>query len=266
MTIDTTRFDVGIEFSSLLPTLMKEIYDTPFAFLRENLQNAVDATRMQARREGIDSDDESLRIDINVEGHSVCIRDRGIGMSSDDLKHLFWTIGASGKRNEEARAAGCVGKFGIGGFANLGVCNNLIVTSQAESETGHRTELSRSEMERSEGLPQVAQQTSNSASPRGTLVEGMLDNPADENQLRQYIQEIVRYCREPIYFNNDLISSDQPELENNIPDDIASESWSHDDIEIIGKLYQSDDQTLGAALEGNVLKGRYVETTRHTSV
>lgn len=255
MTIDTIRFDVGIEFSSILPTLIKEIYDTPFAFLRENLQNAIDATRMQAGREGIGSDDESLRIDISVEGHSVRIRDRGIGMSSDDLKYLFWTIGASGKRNEEARVAGCVGKFGIGGFANLGVCNKLIVTSQAESGTGHRTELSRSEMDRSQGLPQVAQQLSNDASPRGTLVEGILDAPADENQLRQYIQEIVRFCREPIYFNSDLISSDQPELESNIPDDIASESWSHDDIEIIGNLYQNEDQTLGATLEGMSLKG-----------
>ena len=255
MTIGMSRFDVGIEFSSLLPTLMKEIYDTPFAFLRENLQNAIDATRMQAGREGTSSSDESLRIDITIDGHSVRIYDRGIGMSSDDLKHLFWTIGASGKRNEEARAAGCVGKFGIGGFANLGVCDRLIVTSQAEGETGYRTELSRSEMECSEGLPQVAQQRSSDASPRGTLVEGILDEPADEDQLRQYIEEIVRFCREPIYFNNNLISSDQPELEHNALDNVDSKRWSHDDIEITGKLYRIDEQTLGATLEGMSLKG-----------
>ena len=80
---------------------------------------------MQARRDEIPSRDPSLRIDILVNEGSVIVHDRGIGMSPEELRHLFWTIGASGKRNEEARAAGCVGMFGIGGFANFGVCDKL---------------------------------------------------------------------------------------------------------------------------------------------
>ena len=119
MANESSSFEVGIEFGSVLAAISKQIYDTPYAFLRENLQNAIDASRMQARRQLISPSDSSLRIDISVHGDSVLIRDRGIGMSSDDLRHLYWTIGTSGKRNEEARAAGCVGMFGIGGFANL---------------------------------------------------------------------------------------------------------------------------------------------------
>ena len=125
MANESSSFEVGIEFSSVLAAISKQIYDTPYAFLRENLQNAIDASRMQARRQPIHPSDPSLRIDINVQGDSVRIQDHGIGMSSDDLRHLYWTIGASGKRNEEARAAGCVGMFGIGGFANLGVAKSL---------------------------------------------------------------------------------------------------------------------------------------------
>ena len=154
MANNSGSFEVGIEFSSVLAAISKQIYDTPYAFLRENLQNAIDASRMQARRAKLSPGDPSLRIDIDVQGDSVRIRDRGIGMSSDDLHHLFWTIGASGKRNDEARAAGCVGMFGIGGFANLGVCEKLVVISQAEhSDGGNRTELGRSEIDSAVGLP-----------------------------------------------------------------------------------------------------------------
>src|SRR5690348_6602634 len=116
-------FDVGIDFQQVLAAISRQIYETPLAFLRENVQNAVDAIRIQALREKIPSKDDRYLIEIKAEGQECRIRDNGIGMSEDDLRQLFWTIGASGKRNDEARRAGCVGMFGIGGFANLGVCD-----------------------------------------------------------------------------------------------------------------------------------------------
>ena len=64
MTNESGSFQVGIEFSSVLAAISKQIYDTPYAFLRENLQNAIDASRMQARRGLISPSDPSLRIDI----------------------------------------------------------------------------------------------------------------------------------------------------------------------------------------------------------
>ena len=256
MTNNSSRFEVGIEFSSVLAAISKQIYDTPYAFLRENLQNAIDASRMQARRGKISPGDPSLRIDVEVQGDSVRIRDRGIGMSSDDLHHLYWTIGASGKRNEEAKAAGCVGMFGIGGFANLGVCEKLVVISQIEqSDGGHRTELGRSEIDSAAGLPQVALQPSTEAFPRGTIVEGILTAPVEENHLRQYIEEIVRYCREPIYFNDNLISGEQPDSQHQVQESTDTQTWSHDGIEISGILFRIDEQTLGASLEGLSVAG-----------
>ena len=47
----TDAFKVGIEFDSVLAAISKQIYDTPLAFIRENVQNAVDAVRMQAAHE-----------------------------------------------------------------------------------------------------------------------------------------------------------------------------------------------------------------------
>ena len=38
-------FKVGIDFESVLRAISKQIYETPLAFIRENVQNAVDAIR-----------------------------------------------------------------------------------------------------------------------------------------------------------------------------------------------------------------------------
>ena len=124
------RFEIGIEFDSVLRAISKQIYETPHAFLRENVQNAIDAVRIQALRDGKDAGDLEYRIEVVVDSGFVSVRDNGIGMSLKDLQRFFWTIGSSGKRGKEARAAGCVGMFGIGGFANFGVCDRVVVTSK----------------------------------------------------------------------------------------------------------------------------------------
>lgn len=257
MTNGEERFEVGIEFDTVLMAISKQIYDTPYAFIRENLQNAIDACRIQSRRQNIPSSDPSLRIDIAVSNKSVRIQDSGVGMSADDLRNLYWTIGASGKRNEEARAAGCVGMFGIGGFANLGVCETLIVTSQTEGGPGKRTKLSRSDIEGIIGLPQVKQQPSDQAAPRGTIVEGILEATADEISLRQYVQEIVKFCSEPIYFNGEIISGEQPKVGTVPQTPGVSSTWTYSGTEVIGTLYETQGKTLTAKLEGLSIGGNY---------
>ena len=245
----TNSFPVGIELPSILATISDRIYDTPYAFIRENLQNAIDACRMQALRGGLPSNHASLRIDIEVDPVRVRVHDRGIGMSAEDLRQLFWTIGASGKRTEEARAAGCVGMFGIGGFANFGVCENLTVTSQTENAPGQRTELNRSNIEQAAGLPQVTFQSSSDASPRGTIVEGRLKAPTDPDGLKQYTQEVARYCRELIYFNGDLISAEA--IRSDVQNRVLAEHgvWPHEDVQVSGTLYLINDHTLGVSLK-----------------
>lgn len=256
MTLQSNSFPVGVELPSIFETIADRIYDTPYAFIRENLQNAIYASRMQALREGIRTDHPSLRVDIAADGASVRVHDRGIGMSPEDLRYLFWTIGASGKRNDEARAAGCVGMFGIGGFANFGVCQKLTVVSQTENHPGHMTALSRSDIEQATGgLPQVALYPSAEASPRRTIVEGVLRAPADPAALQQYTHEVARYCRELIYFNDELISGEATITEDTDRGLISSGTWSHNEVSVTGTLYLVNDHTLGVRLDEIQLAG-----------
>ena len=51
MSVERSSFQVGIEFESVLKAISKQIYDTPHAFIRENVQNAIDAPSVSRRFE-----------------------------------------------------------------------------------------------------------------------------------------------------------------------------------------------------------------------
>lgn len=253
---DTSGFHVGIEFDSVLAAISKQIYETPLAFIRENVQNAIDALRIEASRQGIPSSDRSLRVSVKASPESCEITDNGVGMSLIDLRNLFWTIGASGKRTEEARAAGCVGMFGIGGFANFGVCDELRVTSQANSDpVGHWTELSRADIESARGaIPVVRWGESNDAAPRGTTVRGVLKTPFDVQAMSTFVQDFVQYAEEHVYFNDQLLSQHPLRLPSERTGDLltplsdAADRWTHGNIEVAGRLFETAGHVLQAEI------------------
>lgn len=204
------NFPVRVDFDRILETIASRIYDNQYAFLRENVQNAIDAIRMQAARDSKMPGDPQYRVEITVSGKECSISDNGIGMTREELINNFWTMGASGKNTPEARAAGCIGTFGIGGFANFGVCDTLEVTSRSQKcATAHRTSLSRAAFgDRRFELPSVTYEPSNALSSHGTVVRGVAKQDFDVPGLLRYVHQFVRHVKEGIYYNGAKISQE----------------------------------------------------------
>src|SRR5205807_4751446 len=123
------KISFEVETSRILQILSSEIYDSPLALLRENLQNAYDAVLMRCTAENRNLN--SGVIEIFVEPHKLSIVDNGIGMTEDVLRNNFWKAGSSGKKTDLAQKAGVIGTFGIGAMANFGVCEKLRVETRA---------------------------------------------------------------------------------------------------------------------------------------
>lgn len=255
MSSGDSSFKVGIEFDSVLRAISKQIYETPLAFIRENVQNAVDAVRIQARRDNVDPGDKQYRIEIRVDGQNVVVRDNGNGMTSADLQNYFWTIGASGKRGDEALAAGCVGMFGIGGFANFGVCDGLEVISQvAGAAHGTGTRLSKDDIEAARpAIPSVTVIRSDDAAPRGTIVIGHMRDMPKADELKRYLRDFVRFVPTLITFDGEKISqgrfSDVDDREN-LQQISGLLTWSEGNITVTGRLFEDQGHALIAAIEG----------------
>lgn len=264
MTEGNKSFKVGIEFQSVLRAISKQIYETPLAFIRENVQNAVDAVRIQALREDTSPGDERYRIDTTIGDRKVVVHDNGTGMSAGDLENFFWTIGASGKRTKEALAAGCVGMFGIGGFANFGVCDTLEVISQTgDAAHGTLTRLSEADIQAAgTAIPSVTVEQSDAAARRGTIVIGHMRKAPNADELRRYVQDFVRFVPTAIYFNGQKISqgkfSDIENRENLTEIRVGNQEWHDGDMVVTGRLYEDRGHTIVASIDGLSIGGESV--------
>ncbi|MBE3064268.1 MAG: ATP-binding protein, partial [Spirochaetes bacterium] len=253
---ESNSFPAGIDFESILRIISQQIYETPLAFIRENVQNAVDAIRIQAHREGSDPDDDRYRIEIVARGQDIIVQDNGVGMTARDLQNFFWTIGASGKRTPEALAAGCVGTFGIGGFANFGVCDSLEVISQTEAEPhGTLTRLSEADIQAAgTAIPSVTMDRSDRAGPRGTIVVGHLREPAKVDEVRGYLQDFVKFVSTTVRFNGETVSkrpfSNLEDRENLTEISGGVQQWREGDLVIRGHMYEDRGHALVTSIEG----------------
>lgn len=196
-----------VETNRILQILANEIYDSPLALLRENLQNAYDAVRMRFASSGKLT--AGGRIDIRIDNNEISISDNGIGMTEEVLRENFWKAGSSGKRSDDARRAGVVGTFGIGAMANFGVCTRLTVETHCMGGADIlRSVAEKDSLKIAEECISLERINLESVRDAGTTVTAILDNehPISQNQALQYLRPYVEFLQVPVYFNGDLIS------------------------------------------------------------
>jgi molecular chaperone HtpG len=200
------QIKLQIETEKIINLLASEIYDSPYALLRENIQNAYDAILMRLQ---MDSSFEP-KIKVKLEGKQMLISDNGIGMTIDTLKNNYWKAGASGKNNDAARRAGVVGTFGIGAMANFGICKYLkIETHFFKSNHTVISDVEKEKLSISDdciNINEIQEDKESGTAIYATLANSVLMNEADAIN---YISPYVQYLDVPVYFNDILISKKQ---------------------------------------------------------
>lgn len=194
-----------IEVQRVLEILSNDIYDSPYALLRENIQNAYDAVLMRQEIEGKNSFEPN--IDIELDDKKVVIADNGIGMDETVVSNNFWKAGSSGKNNELARRAGVVGTFGIGAMANFGVCSSLkVITHYYQGGQTIETYAERESLSVTEECIEI--DYTNAEREPGTTVIAELDESHSLNvaDSMKYLAPYVQYVPVPITINGTLIS------------------------------------------------------------
>ena len=116
-----------VNLKGMIALLSEHIYSNPNTFVRELLQNCVDA--ITALR-NID-ENYSGRIDVylNDDG-SLTFQDNGIGLKEEEVYRFLTVIGESSKR-ETPDADDYIGRFGIGLLSCFVVTNEITVESRS---------------------------------------------------------------------------------------------------------------------------------------
>ena len=257
------RIAFDVETSRILQILSSEIYDSPKAFLRENVQNAYDAILMRSTAQNLPLADR--KIEITVKDSRLSVRDDGIGMTDYVLKENFWKAGSSGKKSELAQRSGVIGTFGIGAMANFGVCVALRVeTRHIESDVTLISSARREDLR----IAQECIDLERVADDRvpGTVIIADLDPSfsIDEASTCEYLRQYVRFLPVPVIVNGRVIS--QEAFEDTLAGmgkgfkQISSRSVSHGTFSaILETSVNAQDRVLarlsGISLNGNPIAG-----------
>lgn len=122
-----------IDLSGIIELLSKHLYSSPQVYLRELLQNGVDAI---GARQSLEPDYRGgIRVRLFRDEKGVpCLlfEDDGIGLTEDEIHRFLATIGKSSKRGlDKIYDADFVGQFGIGLLSCFVVSDTILVKTRS---------------------------------------------------------------------------------------------------------------------------------------
>lgn len=205
---NSSKLSFQIEVRRVLEILSNDIYDSPYALLRENIQNGYDAILMRIQIDGIGSFEP--KIIVNIDSKYITIEDNGIGMNKDVVSNNFWKAGSSGKNNEIAQKAGVVGTFGIGAMANFGVCKSIkVITHYAEGNETIETFANRDSLSITEECIDI--KTYEEDREAGTQIIAELDDALNltVQGAISYLNPYIKHLNIPVIINGSIVSQNK---------------------------------------------------------
>ncbi|MFE3721959.1 HSP90 family protein [Streptomyces cyaneofuscatus] len=121
-----------VDLRGLVDLLSHHLYSSPRVYLRELLQNAVDALTARRRLEP-DAPEGAFGIRLFADGSVVRVEDDGVGLSEADVHTFLATIGRSSKRADgiAEQRGDFIGQFGIGLLSCFLVADEIHVLSRS---------------------------------------------------------------------------------------------------------------------------------------
>lgn len=129
---DTYRFQVNL--SGMINILSNHLYSSPKVFLRELLQNGIDAI---TARQAYSPAGYEGKIHVEVSGTStgatLLVEDNGIGLDEAEIHEFLAMIGQSSKRGEDFLSTNTsfIGRFGIGLLSCFMVSDDIVMVTQS---------------------------------------------------------------------------------------------------------------------------------------
>lgn len=252
------NYSFQVDLKGIIRLLSENLYSSADVFLRELLQNAVDA--IQARRsEEPDFTGSRIYIHYQPAGRGqaeLTFDDNGIGLTCEEIHTFLSVIGQSSKRGEMKRT-GFIGQFGIGLLSCFLVTDEILVQSRSiREEKGWRW------LGKSDGTYQVSAESEPLAP--GTKVTLILSGGMAARYREERIIELLREYGFLIQIPVEFEGSSQCRINDGfIP--WRQPFCSGEEIRKFGEL-MFDEQFFGVVpIVGEGLKGYAFISQRQTS-
>lgn len=212
---------INVQTENIFPIIKKFLYSDHEIFLRELVSNAVDASQKMKVLTGNgeykgELGELKVEVILNKEEKTLTIRDRGIGMTGDEIDKYINQIAFSGAEEFVQQYKGNDGAEQIIGHFGLGFYSAFMVAEKVQIRTLSRHEGSQAVQWESNGSPEYTI-TDIEKSDRGTDIILYIAEDSIEFLEKAKISEILtKYCKFlpiPVFFGNKTEYIDSPEGE-----------------------------------------------------
>ncbi len=189
---------LNVQTENIFPVIKKFLYSDHEIFLRELISNAVDATQklktLSTRGEFKgELGDLTIEVEIDSKKKTLTVRDRGIGMTADEVEKYINQIAFSGvtdfmekyKDNHEQ----LIGHFGLGFYSAFMVSDKVEIFTKSwkEAPAQHWS---------CEGNPEFTMEEDKKHTDRGTdIVLHIADDCKEFLEESTILQLLKKYCR-----------------------------------------------------------------------
>ncbi|XP_021802966.1 endoplasmin homolog [Prunus avium] len=240
---NTEQFQFQAEVSRLMDIIIHSPYSNKDIFLWELISNASDAlyqikfialTDKEILGEG-DNTKLEILIKLDKEKRILSIRDRGIGMTKEDLIKNLGTIAKSGTSAflEKMQTSGdlnLIGQCGVGFYSVYLVADNVEVISKHNHDKQHVWES------KADGSFVVSEDTYNEPLGRGTEIRLHLREESGEYLEESKLKELVKKYLEFINFPIHLLASKETTYEWELQNDVKP-IWLRNPKEVTDEEY-----------------------------
>ena len=192
---------INVQTENIFPIIKKFLYSDHEIFLRELVSNAVDATQklktLTAIGEAIgDLGDIKVEVILNKEDKTITIRDKGIGMTAEEIEKYITQIAFSGAeefvnkyKDKTSESNAIIGHFGLGFYSGFMVAKKIEIISLSFKEGSKAVHWE------CDGSPEYTiEETSKSG--RGTDIVLHIAEDSEEFLEEQRIDHLLtKYCK-----------------------------------------------------------------------
>ncbi len=209
---------INVQTENIFPIIKKFLYSDHEIFLRELVSNAVDASqklRFLSSNGEFKGELGELRVDVilDKEAKTLTIRDRGIGMTEEEIDKYINQIAFSGAEEFLQKYKGQEGAEQIIGHFGLGFYSAFMVSEKVQIRTLSRHEGAKAVQWESNGSPEFTI-TEIEKEDRGTDIVLFIAEDSIEFLEKTRISEILnKYCKflpSPVFFGNKTEYIDDP--------------------------------------------------------
>ena len=187
---------IGVTTENIFPVIKKFLYSDHEIFLRELVSNAVDATQklktLSSKGEFQGTlGDLTIHISADQENKTLTIRDRGIGMTADEIDRYINQIAFSGAEEFLAKYKdqSIIGHFGLGFYSSFMVADRVEIFTQSYKDDAPSMHWT------CDGSPEYEMEELAEKRERGTEIVLHLSDDCKEYCEEQKVQELLKkYC------------------------------------------------------------------------